>query len=348
MAITIRQLAELVRGKIAGDADLVIHAARTLTDAHTGDIAFVEKKNGAPLLALSKASAAIVPVDFTFDGKTLIQVADPLMAFVAVFTHLQGKTTPGPIGVHSRAIVDDSACVGDDASIHANAIVGANTVIGKRCVLHPGVAIGRNCRLGDDVVLYPNVVLYEDTVLGDRVIVHANSVIGADGFGYRFQQGRHVKVPQLGNVVVGNDVEIGANSCIDRGAFQSTVIGDGTKIDNLVQVAHNCKIGKHNLLASQVGIAGSCVTGNYVVMGGQSGMKDHLNVGDAAMIGAKSGVIHDVPAGGRVFLYPEFEEKEAGRIIACLKRLPSMRKSLLRVLKEMNLSESDEIERKAA
>lgn len=342
MTITIHQLASLVRGNVVGDGGLQIRAARTLQDAQAGDITFIEKKTNAAALAQSKAAAAIVPADFQIDGKVLIQVADPLLAFVAVYAHLQGKSMPQPSGVHPRAVVDDSACIGDDPSIHANAVVGANTVIGKRCFLHPGAVIGKNCRLGDDVVLYPNVVLYDDTVLGDRVTIHANSTIGADGFGYRFQQGRHVKIPQLGNVVVGNDVEIGACTTIDRGTFQSTIIGDGTKIDNLVQIAHNCKIGKHNAFASQVGVAGSSKTGNYVVMGGQSGMKDHINIGEGAMIGAKSGVIEDVPPGGRVFLYPAHEEREAGRIIACLKRLPSMRKSLLRVLKELNLTEDED------
>lgn len=341
MAVTVRQLAALVRGTIVGDADLVIHAARTLEEAQAGDVTFFEKKNAAPV-ASSKASAFVVPADFQMDGKTVIQVADPLSAFVTVFTHLQGKTAPQPTGIHPRAVVSDSACVGDDPSIDAHALVGANTVIGKRCQLHAGAVVGKNCRLGDDVILHPNVVLYDDCVLGDRVIVHANSVVGADGFGYRFQQGRHVKVPQLGNVVVGNDVEIGACTTIDRGTFQSTIIGDGTKIDNMVQIAHNCKIGKHNVFASQVGIAGSCKTGNYVVMGGQSGLKDHINVGDGAMIGAKSGVIEHVPAGCRVFLYPSHEEHDAGRIIACIKRLPNMRKDLLRVLKELDMDETRE------
>src|SRR5204862_5130966 len=153
----------------------------------------------------------------------------------------------------------------------------------------PGAVVGRDCRLGDDVTLYPNAVLYDGTVLGDRVIVHGNAVLGADGFGYRFHDGRHVKVPQLGHVEVGDDVEIGACTTIDRGTFQATRIGAGTKIDNLVQVGHNCQIGQHNILVSQVGIAGSTTTGNYVVMAGQVGVADHLHIGDGASLGAQSG-----------------------------------------------------------
>src|SRR5205807_3439123 len=163
------------------------------------------------------------------------------------------------------------------------AAVGEGTVVGARCRLHSGAVVGRHCRLGDDVVLYPNAVLYDGTVLGSRVIIHANAVIGADGFGYRLQNGRHVKVPQLGHVELGDDVEIGACTTIDRGTFQATRIGAGTKIDNLVQIGHNCKIGRHNLLVSQMGIAGSSTTGDYVVMAGQVGIADHIHIGDRAV-----------------------------------------------------------------
>ena len=337
MALTVRQLAELVRGNVVGDGAVLIQSARILQEAQAGDITFLDNPKQAAKLTQSKASAAVVPAGVSANGKTLIQVADPLMAFVAIVQHLQGKTVSPPTGIDPRAAVHASAQIGAEPSIHPFAVVGANTVIGQRCRLHPGVVIGKNCRLGDDVTLHPNVVIYDDTVAGDRLIIHANTTIGADGFGYRFQQGRQVKIPQLGNVVLGNDVEIGANSAIDRSTFGSTVIGDGTKIDNLVQIAHNVQIGKHNVLAAQVGIAGSSTTGNYVFMGGQSGISDHVHVGDGAMFGAKTGVFYDVPAGKRMFLYPAQEEREAGRIIACLKRLPNMRKDLLRVMRELNL-----------
>jgi UDP-3-O-[3-hydroxymyristoyl] glucosamine N-acyltransferase len=342
VATPLKQLAALVQGTVVGDADLMVHAARTIEDAKSGDITFLEKKRFSDPLPRSKASAAVVPVGLTSPGKSLIQVADPLMAFVAIVQHLQGKKPAPPLGVHPRALVDDSACIGDDASIHTGVVVGANSVVGKRCVLLPGVVIGRNCRIGDDVVLHPNVVLYDDVVVGDRVTVHANSVIGADGFGYRFQKGRHVKVPQLGNVVVGNDVEIGACACIDRSTFGSTVIGDGTKIDNLVQIAHNTTIGKHNALAAQVGIAGSCVTGDYVIMGGQAGVSDHKTIGAGSALGAQTGVFRDIPPGKRVWLSPAFDDAHAARISACFKRLPLMRRDLIRVLKELGLQESRE------
>ncbi len=342
MTFTLRQLAALVHGTVEGDGDLEICAARTLQDAQPGDITFLDKKSSVALLERSKATAAVAPLDLPMNVKALIRVADPLSAFVTIFQHLQGKAARRPTGIDPRALVDASAIIGPDPSIRASAIIGANTIIGKSCLVAAGVIIGDNCRLGDNVVLHPNVVLYDDTVLGDRVIIHANAVIGSDGFGYRLDKGRHVKVPQMGNVVVGNDVEIGAGSTIDRGAFQSTTIGEGTKIDNLVQIAHNCKIGKHNAFAAQVGIAGSTTTGNYVFMGGQAGVRDHITIGDGAVFGAKTGVFHDVGPGKRMFLYPEFEERDAGRILACMKKLPAMRKDLLRILKELNLTEGEE------
>jgi UDP-3-O-[3-hydroxymyristoyl] glucosamine N-acyltransferase len=339
---TVRQLAELVSGNVLGDGDVVIQAARTLQEAQSGDLTFVENAGYVPMLNQSKASAAVVPADVALPGKTLIQIADPLMAFVNIVQHLQGKTVRQPTGIDRRAIVHATAKVGPGASIEPFVSIGADTNVGKHASIHANVVIGNNCWLGDDVVLHPNVVLYDNCVLGDRVIIHANAVIGADGFGYRFHDGKHVKVPQLGHVVIGNDVEIGAGATIDRGTFQATTIGDGTKIDNLVQIAHNCKIGKHNAIAAQVGIAGSCTTGSHVMMGGQAGVKDHIDIGAGAMICARSGVIHDVPAHARWFGYPAQDERDAGRMIALLKKLPEIRKELLRVLKHLGLAEQKE------
>jgi UDP-3-O-[3-hydroxymyristoyl] glucosamine N-acyltransferase len=314
LSFTIRHLAQLVHGNVVGDGDLVIQSARTLQDAQAGDITFLENAKQVPRLEQSQACAALVPRNLTHPGKTLLQVADPLMAFTVIFQHIHGKAQAAPPGIDPRAVIDPSAQIGEEATIGPFVCVGAGTV-------------GANCRIGDDVVMQPNVVLYDDTVLGDRIMIHANAVLGADGFGYRFQQGRYVKVPHLSRVIVGSDVEIGACSCIDRGAFEPTRIGDGTKIDNLVQIAHNVQIGKHNILAAQVGIAGSSTTGDYV------------KVGDRTQFGAKTGVFQDVPAGKRMFLSPAHEEHHAGRIMACWRKLPAMRKDLLRVLKHLGLSE---------
>jgi UDP-3-O-[3-hydroxymyristoyl] glucosamine N-acyltransferase len=336
---TVRQLAELVRGQLCGDGDLVIASARALHEAGPGDITLAESDRYAAQLHACRASAAVVGPALPTNGLTVIRVPDPLLAFVAIARHLSGKPEPAPHGIDPRAVVDPGARVGPGASLLPLASVGAGTVIGARCRIHTGAVVGANCRLGDDVTLYPNVVLYDDTVLGDRVIIHANAVIGADGFGYRFQDGRHVKVPQLGHVEIGDDVEVGAGTTIDRGTFGPTRIGAGTKIDNLVQIGHNCRVGRHNMLVSQVGIAGSCVTGDYVVMAGQVGVADHVTVGDRAVIGARSGVPSDIPAGERVLGTPALPEREQKRILITLAKLPEMRRDLLRLKQHLGLSD---------
>jgi UDP-3-O-[3-hydroxymyristoyl] glucosamine N-acyltransferase len=337
---TVRQLAELVQGQLCGNGELVIGAARALNEAGPGDITFVEGERYAAQLHASRASAAVVGPAAATNGLTVIRVADPLAAFVAIVRHLQGKSEPPPHGIDPRAWVDPTARVGADPSILPFAGVGAGTVIGARCRIHTGAVIGRNCRLGDDVIIYPNAVLYDDTVVGHRVIIHAHAVLGADGFGYRMQDGRHAKVPQLGHVELGDDVEIGAGTTIDRGTFGPTRVGAGTKIDNLVQIGHNCQVGRHNLLVSQVGIAGSCTTGDYVVIAGQAGLADHVHVGDRVVIGAKAGVTKDIAAGERVLGAPATSERDQKRILMSLERLPDMRRDLRRVKLQLGLADS--------
>jgi UDP-3-O-[3-hydroxymyristoyl] glucosamine N-acyltransferase len=227
-------------------------------------------------------------------------------------------------------------------SILPFASVGEGSSIGPRCRIHSGAVIGRFCQLGEEVVLHPNVVLYDGTVLGNRVVIHANAVIGADGFGYRFQNGCHVKVPQLGHVEIGDDVEVGACTTIDRGTFQATRVGRGTKIDNLVQVGHNCRIGNHNLFVSQMGIAGSSTTGDYVVVAGQVGIVDHVHIGDRVLIGAKAGVTRDVSAGERLLGAPATPEREQKRILISLEKLPEMRRDLRRIKQHLGMEDEEQ------
>jgi UDP-3-O-[3-hydroxymyristoyl] glucosamine N-acyltransferase len=340
VGITVRQLAELVQGKVEGDGDLVISAARPLGEAQAGDVTFVEDDKHAHLLHDCPAAAAVVPASVPPNGKVLIQVADPLNAFVTIVRHLHGRRETinnPPLGVDSRAAVHPTAQVGPDASIEPFAVVGEGSVVGARCRLHSNAVVGRHCRLGDDVVLYPGAVLYDGTVLGNRVIVHANAVLGADGFGYRFQAGRHAKVPQLGNVEIGDDVEIGACTTIDRGTFQATRIGEGTKIDNLVQIGHNCRIGRHNLLISQMGMAGSSTTGDHVVIAGQVGVVGHIHIGDRSQIGAKAGVTKDVPPDQRMLGAPATPEREQKRILMTLEKLPDLRRDVREIKQKLGM-----------
>lgn len=341
MSTTVRQLAEWVHGTVSGDGELPIRDARALGDAEIGTITFVEDERHLHAWEASRASAAVTSTAFPANGRPLIRVADPLMAFariVGLFRAPAATDTAWQIDPTAR--IHPTATLGEGAVVGAYAVVGAGAVLGARVHLHAGVCVGQNCTLGDDVTLFPHVVLYDDCRIGHRVIVHANSVLGADGFGYRLQAGRHVKVPQLGTVDVADDVEIGACTTIDRGTFGPTRVGLGTKIDNLVMVAHNCQIGKHNLLVGQVGIAGSTTTGDYVVMAGQVGVADHIHIGDRAQLGAKAGVHKDVPADSRMLGSPATSNREQLRIMRTLEKLPEMRKDVMRMLHHLGLEES--------
>lgn len=337
MAITVGQLAELVQGRLVGDGAALVHAARPLKEAGPGDVTFLEDPKYARQLSASHATAVFAKTHPEPNGMAVIEVDDPLTAFLTVYKHLHVPVATAVHGMDARASIHPTAKLGMDASVQAFVSIGENSVVGDRCRLYPGVIIGNNCRLGDDVILYPNVVVYDGCSLGDRVIVHANAVIGADGFGYRFHEGRHVKVPQLAGVEIGDDVEIGAASCIDRGTFQPTRIGQGTKLDNLVQIAHNVTVGKHNLFAAQTAIAGSSTTGDYVVLGGQAGISDHVNVGSGTMVGAKAGVISDTEPGARLHGIPARNSRDARMQVLCIERLPEMRKDLEKVKKQLGI-----------
>ena len=344
VTLTVRQLAEQVHGEVAGDGDLPIADARALGDARPGDITFIQP--GEKNLAAwhnSPASAAVAPLDMPVNGRPLIRVADPLAAFAAVVRQFRHNHAPAADGrIDPTASVHPTAKLGPGTTVGPFVAVGEGTTVGARCHLHAGVVVGRHCTVGDDCTFYPHVVLYDDSVVGLRVTVHANTVLGADGFGYRTQAGRHVKVPQLGSIEIGDDVDIGACATIDRGTFGPTRIGAGTKIDNLVMIGHNCQIGRHNLLVGQVGMAGSCSTGDYVVMAGQVGVADHLHIGDRAVIGAQSGIMKDVPDGSRMFGYPARPDKEAMRITACMDKVPDLVKEVKKLKAALGLAEAHE------
>jgi len=339
VAVTVQQLAELVKGTVAGDASAVIAAARPLHEAQPGDISFAESDKHQRELLSCRASALVVPTQLEMAGRTVIRVADPLGAFVDIVRLLHGLPEEPVRGLDPHASVHPTAVIGPDSSVYPFACIGAGSTLGARCRVHANAVIGRFCRLGDDVILYPGAVLYDGTVLGNRVIVHANAVLGADGFGYRLLEGRHVKVPQLGRVEIGDDVEVGACTTIDRGTFQATHIGAGTKLDNLVMVGHNCRIGKHNLFVSQVGMAGSSSTGDYVVLAGQVGVVDHVHIGDRTIIGAQSGVPGDVPADQQVLGAPARPIREQKRILISLDKLPEMVRDLRRIKQQLGLND---------
>ncbi len=338
MPYTLQQLAERIGGTLHGPADLMITGARPFHKAGSGDVTFLDSEDHAKDLAQCQAAALIVRQGFRDGERPVMEVAEPILAFAALYPLFHPQPSMPPPGVDPHAAIHPTVQIGPEACIQGLAAIAAGTRIGARCRIYPGVFIGPMCRIGDDVTLYPNAVIYHGCTLGHRVTIHANAVIGADGFGYRTQGGQHVKIPQYGGVCIEDDVEIGAGTTIDRGTFEPTIIGRGTKIDNLVQIGHNCHIGRHNLLVSQVGIAGSSSTGDYVVMAGQVGVADHVHIGDQAVLGAQAGVHKDIPAGWRVLGAPARPERDAKIILLSMDRLPEIRQDVRKIKKHLGLA----------
>lgn len=338
VTLTLTEIAELVGGRTCGDGQTVVTGANTLRDARPGDLTFVDC---APLLkqfAGSPAAAALVEESVETPARPCVVVKNVHAAFAKVVARFLPPLVDRTVGVSPAAHVASSARLGRDVVVHPGAVIGEDVAIGDRSVIHPGVVVMAGCRVGCDAVLFPNVVLYERTVLGDRVVLHAGAVLGAYGFGYEFANGRHTRSAQLGNVEVGSDVEIGAGTTVDRGTYGPTVIGEGTKVDNLVMIAHNCRIGRHNILCSQVGIAGSCTTGDYVVLAGQVGLRDHITIGDRVQVAATAGVIGDIPSDSVWGGTPAGPIREQKQMVISLTRLPALRKevaAMKRTLEEL-------------
>ena len=327
-AITLNEIAEWIGGRIVGDQSLLIQDALPLQDASPNCITLVDSAKYTDKLERSPAVAAVVSKEFPVGTKTLLIVDKPHAAFEAIINKLRPQAPSRFAGVHPAAYVDSSARIGPGTVVQPGAYIAENVTIGQRCTIYSGVNIMAGCHVGDDCTLYPNVTLYPTTTLGDRVLIHAGATLGAFGFGYRMVEGHHERTAQLGWVQISSDVEIGAGTTIDRGTFGATRIGEGTKIDNQVQIGHNCHIGKHNLLCAQVGIAGSCTTGDYVVMAGQVGMKDHVNVSEKVVIGAQAGVMQDIEAGQVMLGSPAMPHKQTMQQVAATTRLPEMRRQL--------------------
>lgn len=318
----LRDVAQLLGGELKGEPELEIKGVAGLDDAGEGCISFVADKKSLQQASESRASCFIVGDFMPGLDAPQIKVKNPQYAFARLLGHFHEAERP-PAGVHRLAFVSDGASVSPDASVGAFACVLGGAAVGARTVIYPGAFVGEGSRLGEDCVIYPNVVIREGVTIGDRVIVHPGAVIGADGFGYVFNEGRHYKIPQVGGVVIGDDVEIGACTTIDRATTGNTVIGKGTKIDNLVQIAHNVKIGENSILVSQVGVAGSCNIGSYVVLGGQVGLADHLNIDDGVMLAARSGVMHDLKKGVYAGA-PAVPRREFMRAISFFYKLPEL------------------------
>lgn len=334
MKLTIAEIAARVGGQVTGDVTAIISGLAAADTAVAGELTFADKESFFAAAEQGAATAILVSGDFGPSQKTLIRVPN---ARVAVASLLPVFYPPDefPAGIHPSAVIHPSARIDPTAHVGPHCTIGARAVIGARTVLIGGNQIGRDSLVGDDTTLHPNAVLYPRTQVGRRVAIHAGTVIGSDGYGYVFAKGRHEKVLQVGNVVIGDDVEIGANAAIDRGALGSTVIGAGTKIDNLVHVAHNVVMGKHCLVMGQVGFAGSTRLGDYCVIASQSGIAGHLTLGRQATVGAKSGVMRDVPDGGTVLGIPAMPDKQTKRQWIGVQQLPEMIRRLRELEREV-------------
>ncbi|MGZ8939107.1 MAG: UDP-3-O-(3-hydroxymyristoyl)glucosamine N-acyltransferase [Limisphaerales bacterium] len=327
MGLTIAEVAAQVRGEVIGDAAIPITRLTSADRAASGDLTFAENPKYFEAAAASAASGILVSESLSAPGKVLIKVPNVRIAVAQLLPKFFPPEEFSP-GVHSTADIHPTAQIDPTAHVGAHCIVRAGTRIGPRCVLMGGNHLGTDCELAEEVRLCPNVVLYARTKIGKRVAIHASTVIGSDGYGYVFDQGRHRKVLQVGNVVIEDDVEIGANAAIDRAAFGSTIIGAGTKIDNLVHVAHNVVMGKHCLVMGQCGFAGSTQLGDYAVIASQSGIAGHLKLGRQATVGAKSGVMRDVADGETVLGIPAQPHKQMKRQWIAAQHLPELTKRL--------------------
>jgi UDP-3-O-[3-hydroxymyristoyl] glucosamine N-acyltransferase len=323
MSFTVAEIAALLGAEVIGDGSLVLKGFAPADRAQPGDLTFAENEGYFARADQSAASAILIDGPFASERKVLIKVPNARIAFAKVLPHFFPEPTFKP-GIHPSAVISETAQVDPTVHIGPHCVVGERVRLGPRCVLQGGNYIGTQCQLTEDVVLFPNVVLYENSEIGKRVRIHSGTVIGADGFGYVLDGGMHRKVPQIGNVIIRDDVEIGANVTVDRGALGPTVIGRGTKIDNLVQIAHNVSLGEHCLIVSQAGIAGSTRLGNYVILGGQVGLAGHLKIGNRVSIAAQSGVMHSIGDGEKWFGYPAQPDRQTKRQIIALHQLPEL------------------------
>jgi UDP-3-O-[3-hydroxymyristoyl] glucosamine N-acyltransferase len=321
----VSEIAGLLGGRAAGDVAREIHGVAALESAGPQELSFAEGSRGISKAASSRAGCVLVAEGAAVEGRTTIAVSNPKWAFVRASNALGPRELPEP-GIHPTAVVHPEAQVAADASIGPCVVIERQARVGPRTRLAAGVTLGEGVEVGADGIFYPRVTVYPGVRIGNRVILHAGVVIGSDGFGYVFAEGRHNKFPQIGSVVIEDDVEIGSNTTVDRGSLGTTVIGEGTKIDNLVQIAHNVRIGRHSVIAAQTGISGSSEIGNYVVMAGQVGVGPHVHIEDQAIIAGQSGVLDGktVRKGSTVWGTPARPIAQIKKIYASLAHLPHL------------------------
>ncbi len=334
----LKELAEWVGGTVVGDGEVEISGVGPIEDAKAGEITFIANPKYLPRLSETRASAVIVSPEVTSPGKTLLSVKNPYLAFakiLALFSHKPYRAG----GVDPHAWVSPTAQLGKDLTVSPFVYIGDRCRIGDRVTLYPGVYVGEDSSIGEDSVLHANVSVYAGMTIGKRVILHSGVVVGSDGFGYAKEGRKNVKIPQVGKVEIEDDVEVGSNTSIDRGALGNTIIGRGAKIDNLVQVAHNVVIGEDSVICGQVGISGSAKVGSNVTLAGRVGLAGHISVGDNVMVGAYSGVPYDLAPNQAYTGTPALPHREFLRAIMVFPKLPEMKKALAEIEKRLKKME---------
>jgi len=346
MPITLKDLADACNARIeGGDPSTIIESAADITAAKTAQVTQLTSTRYTQYIKNSAASACFIADGFAVDqlpeSMALLISADPEMSFIKAVELLH------PDRVYQRtiapqAVLESNVTLGDKLYIGPYAIIGENTSIGDDTEILAGVYIGKNTKIGKNCRIYPYAVIYDNVTIGDNVIIHSGAIIGADGFGYKFRHHQHIKVPQVGNVVIEDNVEIGANTCIDRGALGSTTIGNGSKIDNLVQIGHNNKIGRHVIMCGQVGVSGSCQIEDYAILAGSAGIADHVTIGQGAVVMARSGVAGNVGAGTQVFGSPAKDKRVAYKEQVAISKLPELLKKVKQLEEKIRLLERND------
>ena len=324
MQKTLNEIAKLIDGKVIGNGDTLITGASGIREAADGDITFLANSKYSPLMDKTRASAIITSADAQETAKPVILTQNPSLAFVKIISMFTPDDAGHPSGIDYTAVMGKHVSLGKNVTIGAYCVIGDNVILGDNVIIYAGCYIGHHTKVGSQTVIYPHVSIRERISIGNRVIIHSGAVIGSDGFGFITVKGAHHKIPQVGTVQIDDDVEIGANVTIDRARFDKTVIGRGTKIDNLVQIGHNVVIGENSLIVAQAGIAGSAIVGKNVTLGGQAGLVGHITVGDNAIVTAQSGVAKSVPPDMMVSGYPARPFMATQRVNASLQNLPKL------------------------
>jgi len=321
---TLNEIAKLIDGKVVGDGDILITGISGIKEAAEGDITFLANPKYSPLMEKTRAAAIITSTEAQKTSKPVILTENPSLAFAKIISMFMPDDAGHPQGIDYTVVMGKNVTLGKDVAIGAYVVIGDNVSIGDNSIIYAGCFIGHHTKIGSQTLIYPHVSIRERISIGSRVIIHSGTVIGSDGFGFATIKGSHHKIPQVGTVEIADDVEIGANVTIDRARFDKTMIGRGTKIDNLVQIAHNVVIGENSLIVAQVGISGSTILGNNVTLAGQAGLVGHITIGDNAIVTAQSGVAKSVPADTMVSGYPARPFMTTQRVNASLQNLPKL------------------------